>query len=37
LNEFREGGFRDVKLLRTLRNARTKHPATLAAEVAAIR
>jgi hypothetical protein len=37
LNEFREAGFADASILRTLRNARTKNPSVLAAEVCARR
>jgi hypothetical protein len=37
LDEFRAVGFRDARLLRATRNARTKHPNVLAAEVCARR
>jgi len=37
LDEFRAAGFGDVILLRTLRNARTKNPKVVAAEVMARR
>jgi hypothetical protein len=37
LAEFTEAGFRHAKILRTFRNARTRHPAVLAAEVEAVR
>lgn len=37
LEEFRKAGFGEVHLLRTSRNARTKNPAVLAAEVRARR
>ena len=37
LDEFRAAGFADATLLRTLRNARTKNPKVLAAEVKARR
>jgi hypothetical protein len=37
LNEFREAGFADVRLLRTLRNARTRNPKVLVAEIWATR
>jgi hypothetical protein len=37
LREFRDAGFRDATLLRTSRNARTKSPRVLAAEVRAVR
>jgi hypothetical protein len=37
LNEFRDAGFAEVRLLRTMRNARTKNPKVLAAEVCARR
>ena len=35
--EFREAGFRQVELVRALRNGRTKNPHVLAAEVIAVR
>jgi hypothetical protein len=37
LEEFRAAGFKDAVILRTRRNARTKNPRVLAAEVRAIR
>jgi len=37
LDEFRTAGFRDVRLLRTIRNARTTNPLVLAAEIMARR
>jgi hypothetical protein len=37
LAEFRAVGFKEARLLRTLRNARTKNPHILAAEVYAHR
>jgi len=37
LDEFRAAGFRDAVILRTSRNARTKDPRVLAAEVLAQR
>jgi len=37
LNEFREAGFADARILRTTRNARTKNPKVVAAEVSARR
>jgi hypothetical protein len=37
LNEFRAAGFADAWILRTMRNARTKNPKVLAAEVCARR
>ena len=37
LEEFRSVGFRDVEILRTFRNARTKNEGVVAAEVRAIK
>jgi len=37
LNEFRTAGFADAGILKTMRNARTKNPKVLAAEVCAQR
>ena len=37
LEEFRAAGFREVSLLRAARNARTKNPRVLAAEVRVLR
>lgn len=37
LDEFHAAGFREAVILRTSRNARTKHPGVLAAEVRVIR
>jgi len=37
LDEFRAAGFGEVRMLRTTRNARTKNPHVLAAEVHARR
>jgi len=37
LAEFLSAGFREVKIIRTTRNARAKNPRTLAAEVRARR
>lgn len=37
LQEFTGAGFRDAKILRTFRNARTRHPAVLAAEFEVVR
>jgi hypothetical protein len=37
LEEFRAAGFAEARLLRKLRNARTKNPRVLAAEVVARR
>jgi hypothetical protein len=37
LDEFRATGFREARILRATRNARTKHPHVLAAEVYALR
>jgi len=37
LNEFRDAGFAEARMLRTMRNARTKNPKVLAAEVCALR
>jgi hypothetical protein len=37
LDEFRAAGFREVRLLRVVRNARTKNEQVLSADVRAIR
>jgi hypothetical protein len=37
LGEFRDAGFADARILRTMRNTRTKSPKVLAAEVHARR
>jgi hypothetical protein len=37
LDEFRDVGFADARILRATRNARTKSPLVIAAEVLAIR
>jgi hypothetical protein len=36
-DEFRQADFRDVRIVRTSRNARARNPAVLAAEIVAIR
>lgn len=37
LDEFRRAGFREARILQAYRNARTRHPAVLAAEWVAVR